>query len=781
MRGRIPPPAGSTHLLLPRRLAAGSPLAPTVKAAPGLPVADSTGPGVYYQLGQVEARSDSVPDVPRGDYRNPPTAGAAQPGEDRHYRGGGPAAPWSPAGTGQDMAPVPGLPLESSRRPAGLPTTHAAFSAAFPQELPAGPGPPIQAGPLAPDDSPPFSEVESPRIPALGQPTEGPPAYHNGDHGRLPHGMGRALPGPQCVWGLVPLQGTSPYQRTGVSGCHPVSPSLPPPCLSPYCSYPHGQCNSGGLHKQTRGHPLHTPERPSGGAVDMVQAQGYYSDRLVHSRAGQSNCGLPVPRPRSPLGVDPPPPGHGHYYPNARSPSRGSVCVGTQCPAPEVLCEGPGSGSVANRRLLNSVGGVHGIRFSPDLAHPPNSTEGEAGPGYRPPHCPVVAEENVVPRNDNPSSGVSENPPRSQGCDLPADIGDPAPKAVRPPPDCLALVREAGAQAGLSERAAAFVARSRRDSTREAYNSRLAGYFSWCESHGVDPRSASLTDVADFLITLFDKGLLVSTIRGYRSAIAAIHTGFPDGSSMSTTPSLTGLVRAFFLERPPKRKLLPAWSLPRVLEALAKAPFEPLAEASLRDVTIKTVFLMAIASGQRRSALHALSAAPGHIRWERGGVRLIPNPSYVAKNQTASSKPVEIFIQPLSAHSSVSEDKVWCPVRALKYYWSRTKDRRSGDQLFMITKEPFSPASRDVISKWIVAAIQAAGPSALSPGVTPRAHDTRSISASWALFSGVSVKEIQQAAYWQTPNSFISFYLRDVPAAEPSFSRAALLAAAHSR
>ena len=46
MRGRISPPAGSTHLLLPRRLAAGSPLTPTVKAAPGLPVADSTGPGV---------------------------------------------------------------------------------------------------------------------------------------------------------------------------------------------------------------------------------------------------------------------------------------------------------------------------------------------------------------------------------------------------------------------------------------------------------------------------------------------------------------------------------------------------------------------------------------------------------------------------------------------------------------------------------------------------------------------------------------------------------------
>ena len=51
------PPAGSALLLLPRRLAAGSPLAPTAKAAPGLPFTDSTGPGAFYQLGQVGAPS----------------------------------------------------------------------------------------------------------------------------------------------------------------------------------------------------------------------------------------------------------------------------------------------------------------------------------------------------------------------------------------------------------------------------------------------------------------------------------------------------------------------------------------------------------------------------------------------------------------------------------------------------------------------------------------------------------------------------------------------------
>ena len=212
---------------------------------------------------------------------------------------------------------------------------------------------------------------------------------------------------------------------------------------------------------------------------------------------------------------------------------------------------------------------------------------------------------------------------------------------------------------------------------------------------------------------------MISTIRGYRSAIAAIHKGFDDGTCVTTAPCLGNLVRALFLKRPPSRKLLPSWSLPAVLEALSKPPFEPLAEATLRNLTIKTVFLVAIASGQRRSALHALSTAPGHVRWERTGVQLIPNPSYIAKNQTASSAPVEVYIQPLSARSSITEDKVWCPVRALKYYWHRTQAKRSGDQLFIITKEPFSPASRDTISKWVVAAIQAAGPAALTPGVSP--------------------------------------------------------------
>ena len=44
--------------------------------------------------------------------------------------------------------------------------------------------------------------------------------------------------------------------------------------------------------------------------------------------------------------------------------------------------------------------------------------------------------------------------------------------------------------------------------------------------------------------------------------------------------------------------VLPRWDLGIMLEALSKAPYEPLREASLKHLTLKTVFLLAMASGR---------------------------------------------------------------------------------------------------------------------------------------------------------------------------------------
>ena len=120
-----------------------------------------------------------------------------------------------------------------------------------------------------------------------------------------------------------------------------------------------------------------------------------------------------------------------------------------------------------------------------------------------------------------------------------------------------------------------------------------------------------------------------------------------------------------------------------VLRALSEAPFEPLHKASLHCLAIKTAFLVAIASGHRISTLHALSIEPGLFRWEPAGVRLIPRPDFIAKNQSPSSQSVEIFLPSMSSFSSVEADQVWCPVRALKWFLDRTKAKRSSTSLFV--------------------------------------------------------------------------------------------------
>ena len=71
--------------------------------------------------------------------------------------------------------------------------------------------------------------------------------------------------------------------------------------------------------------------------------------------------------------------------------------------------------------------------------------------------------------------------------------------------------------------------------------------------------------------------------------------------------------------RPRFMPVLPQWDLGIVLEALSKPPYEPLSEASLKHLTLKTVFLLAMASAGRRSELQALVFDPQYIQFKPKG------------------------------------------------------------------------------------------------------------------------------------------------------------------
>ena len=124
-----------------------------------------------------------------------------------------------------------------------------------------------------------------------------------------------------------------------------------------------------------------------------------------------------------------------------------------------------------------------------------------------------------------------------------------------PKPEAMRLTvwpRKSFVDHGFSANVADTAARARRESTRRVYGSRLKHYQKWCVDRGVDPVKAPLTEVAEFLEnlrTVRHKGnpLAPSTFAGYRSAIAAIHQGFSDGSTVSSNTDLSTLLKGIFV------------------------------------------------------------------------------------------------------------------------------------------------------------------------------------------------------------------------------------------
>ena len=208
------------------------------------------------------------------------------------------------------------------------------------------------------------------------------------------------------------------------------------------------------------------------------------------------------------------------------------------------------------------------------------------------------------------------------------------------------------------------------------------------------------------------------------------------------------------------------------LNELTKAPFEPMKDTDLKHLTLKTAFLLALASGKRRSEIHAwvTSNVSNLGQWEK--VALFPSSDFIAKNQLAregsqSVSPVTIPALTTIVDRQFKEDRTLCPVRALRYCLDRTKDLRGSRSLLFISfkKGHTSDIRPATLSSWLKQTIllcyKQADQQALDL-VQVKAHDIRAFAASKAFYGGVSVDQIMQACHWKAHNTFTHFYLKDL-------------------
>nr|XP_055023529.1 uncharacterized protein LOC129413761 [Misgurnus anguillicaudatus] len=311
---------------------------------------------------------------------------------------------------------------------------------------------------------------------------------------------------------------------------------------------------------------------------------------------------------------------------------------------------------------------------------------------------------------------------------------------------------------------------SRAPATRRLYALKWSVFAAWCKEKEFDPVNCSVSAILSFLQHRMDTGSMPSTLKVYVAAIAAFHAeigGRSVGKHELITKFLQG-ARRLRHSRPPT---VPSWDLALVLKALTLPPFEPILTVGLKELSLKTVLLLALASAKRIGDLHALSVNAECLQFGPGdcNVTLKPKAGYVPKSLSTPFRAQVISIPAFSSDDAATTNAIvqseLCPVRALKAYIDRSAPFWTAEQLFVCfggsTKG--HPVSKQRLSHWVVDAIsQAYSSQGVRCPLDIRAHSTRAIASSWAWYKGASIQVLCLAAGWSSQNTFARFYNLDV-------------------
>ena len=503
--------------------------------------------------------------------------------------------------------------------------------------------------------------------------------------------VGRSLRRAHCKGNLVPSRKQVAQKPLRTKSSISSSKRVSNPLLQQDSTDSYRQHNSGCLHQQrggdevglsvcpivenpvlvyqTAGNPQGTlhPRPAERDSRQAIQTWPDHSNRVVTSSRRVPSYMLPVtPAPSGPVCHQIQQQTATVCVTGPRPPGMGSGCT-------QPLLGGPGPIRLStSSHLWQSGGEVIGLPLQQ------NNSD-----------CLRVAQHALVLGS---SGNVQSNPTVSaQHTKLSVSAIQPGPSQdpVKSEPTCLAPRASAVKEQGFSEAVAARIEAPQRGSTRSVYEAKWTIFTKWCLSNQVDFRAPPLKAIADFLLHLFqDKKLQPGTIDGYRSAIAD-----KLGNSIinvSKDENLTHLLDSFHRDRPKGRRGIPSWNLSLALHQLTKAPFEPLKEASLKHLTFKTVFLLALGSGKRRSEIHAWLHKNIRHQSDWSKVSLYPSPSFLSKNQLAkegpdSVTPVVIPALAPSLDRSLKGDRSLCPVRAPRYYLDRTSDLRQNKELVFVS------------------------------------------------------------------------------------------------
>ena len=414
---------------------------------------------------------------------------------------------------------------------------------------------------------------------------------------------------------------------------------------------------------------------------------------------------------------------------------------------PSVLCIPPNS---------NVGGGIEQVKERDKLPCPAGSPSMGTGT--------VLSTANAVKhRTPNkvevPRAARSANPTREK-----------APRRQYTQASRLEFVRRSIKAKGFSKRASECITAAVRPSTSGVYDRKWLVFSRWCRGRKIPPTKAYVSDIADFLISLQDRGRAPVTVEGYRTAISETFK-FSDRPSVAEDPCIKAIIRSHRISHVAKGNTVPPWDLAVVLKHLSTSPYEPIELCSMKLLTVKTLFLLALASGKRGGELSALTREGFSWNNSKTAVTLRFDPAFVSKTQGKTGKSISPIILPSIGEfvGNEPEEMVLCPVRALLKYYFRSR------KLGLVTKRKkkffvsyqsgrASDICSETISRWMKWLIIDSHQKVLAKDLTlsgVKAHQVRGVSTSNA-FAHSSMEQVLEMGSWSTDTTFTNFYLKDL-------------------
>lgn len=325
----------------------------------------------------------------------------------------------------------------------------------------------------------------------------------------------------------------------------------------------------------------------------------------------------------------------------------------------------------------------------------------------------------------------------------PTVTGSNPPSTTETAPDGIQSLRQALRRAGVSEVATNVALQAWKPTTVAQYRTHWRRWFSFCGRGQVNPLHPSGAQLASFLGELYETGLGYSSLLTAKSAVVALVSTCADSPKLGESVIVQRFMKGVFTSRPALPRHQFTWDISTVLTFLDR--LSPPKSLSLLWLSRKLAALIALLTGHRGQSVHLLSLQDV----ECSDTMLVIRFGKALKQTKPGLHAQEVVIP---AYKSPG----LCAVTTYRAYLARTKPIRSRgvSQLLLSSVKPHKAASRDTVSNWIKAVLQAAG---VDMAVFA-SHSTRSASTSAAMQANVPIATILRTAGWASDSTFRRFY-----------------------